>query len=252
MLTVGYNMFLVTIISVAFNSEKTIERTIQSVLHQSYPNIEYIIVDGASTDRTVEVAKQYQDIFDQAAGRELTIISEPDKGMYDALNKGARLAHGELVGQINTDDWYEPNAVKTMVDLYENKRYDVAWGSIRIKKPSGDMIKHAKVGRLWTTTHWCHPGMFSRREILLEFPYPLESMYDDFDFITAVHRAGKRIETTDEIVSNFTFGGMSTQKSWRDVKKRIGITYGIYKKYGMSKFYLIHRAVFESVKYFLG
>src|SRR5699024_263370 len=124
--------------------------------------------------------------------RSMTIISEPDKGMYDALNKGAKLAHGELIGQINTDDWYELNAVETMVKLYAREKYDVAWGSIRIKKASGDMIKHAKIGRLWTTTHWCHPGMFSRREILLKFPYPLESMYDDFDFITAVHQAGKR------------------------------------------------------------
>lgn len=104
---------LVTIISVAFNSEATIARTIESVLNQTYENIEYIIVDGASQDKTVEIAKSYQAAFDKRPGRTLTIISEPDKGMYDGLNKGAKLAHGELVGQINTDDWYEPDAVET-------------------------------------------------------------------------------------------------------------------------------------------
>ena len=179
-------MMRVTIITVAYNSEKTISRAIDSVLNQTYGDIEYIIVDGASTDRTVEIAGKYQKIFDKTPGRSLIILSEPDKGMYDALNKGARLATGEIVGQINSDDWYEKDAIQTMVDLYEREHYDAAWGSIRIKKASGDMIKHAHIGRLWTTTGWCHPGMFSRREILLKYPYALETMYDDFDYITTV------------------------------------------------------------------
>ena len=244
---------LVSILSVAFNSEATIARTIESVLAQTYQNIEYIIIDGASKDGTVAVAELYRARFDEK-GIPYTIISEPDKGMYDGLNKGARLAKGELVGQINTDDWYEPDAVETMVKLYEKEHYDAAWGSIRIKKKSGDMIKHARIGKLWTTTHWCHPGMFSRREILLAFPYALETMYDDFDYITAVHQAGKKIVTTDHVISNFTFGegGQSTKKSLEEVKKRVNITYSIYKKHGMSKLYWFHRWLVETVKYIIG
>lgn len=203
---------LVTVLTVSYNAEKTIARTIESVFGQTYDNIEYIMIDGASDDKTVEIARSYQDRFDAAEGRSLKIISEPDKGMYDGLNKGARLAHGELVGQINADDWYEPDAVQTMAELYDKEKYDVAWGSIRIKKRTGDMIKHAHIGKLWTTSGWCHPGMFSKREILLQFPYALESMYDDFDYITAVHKAGKKLVTTDAIISNFAFGegGQST------------------------------------------
>ena len=244
---------LVSILSVAFNSEATIARTIESVLAQTYQNIEYIIIDGASKDGTVEVAESYRPHFD-AKGIPYTVISEPDKGMYDGLNKGARMAKGELVGQINTDDWYEPDAVETMVKLYEAEHYDAAWGSIRIKKKSGDMIKHAKVGRLWTTTHWCHPGMFSRRETLLEFPYALETMYDDFDYITAVHQAGKKIVTTDHVISNFTFGegGQSTKKSLKEAKRRVDITYSIYKKHGMSKLYWLHRWLVEGFKMIVG
>lgn len=242
----------VTIISVAYNSEKTIARTIESVLNQTYGNIEYIIIDGASADDTVRVARQYQAAFDARPGRSLTIISEPDKGMYDALNKGARMATGELVGQINTDDWYEPDAVQNMVRFYEQEHFDVAWGSIRIKKPTGDMIKHAKIGKLWTTSGWCHPGMFSRRQILLEFPYPLESMYDDFDYITAVYRAGKKVLTLDRVISNFSFGGMSTKKSLKEVFRRTNITYRIYRKYGMSRLYWIHKFGVEFAKFLLG
>ena len=244
-------MMLVSIISVAFNSSATIQRTIESVLKQTYPNIEYIIVDGNSSDDTLAIAQSYQDLFAKTNGRKLTIISEPDRGMYDALNKGARIAHGELIGQINTDDWYELDAVETMVSLYNEKKYDVAWGSIRLIKPTGNMIKHAKIGRLWTTTHWCHPGMFSRRDILLTPPYPLESMYDDFDFITSVHQEGKRIITIDQVISNFSFGGMSTQKSLSEVKRRIKTTYSIYRKYGMSRFYWFHRFILEMAKYLL-
>lgn len=243
---------LVTIISVAFNSGKTIARTIESVLNQSYDNIEYIIIDGVSKDDTVQIARQYQKAFDEREGRSLTIISEPDKGMYDALNKGARLATGVLVGQINTDDWYEPDAVETMVRFYEQEPYDAAWGSIRIKKPTGDMIKHAKIGKLWTTSGWCHPGMFSRREILQEFPYPLESMYDDFDYITAVYRAGKKVRTLDRVISNFSFGGMSTKKRLKEVFRRTNITYRIYRKYGMSRLYWLHKFAVEFAKFLLG
>lgn len=244
---------LVSILSVAFNSGATIAKTIESVLNQTYQKIEYIIVDGASKDNTVAVAESFRPRFEEK-GIPYTVISEPDKGMYDGLNKGARMAHGELVGQINTDDWYEPDAVETMVKLYEAEHYDAAWGSIRIKKKSGDMIKHAKIGRLWTTTHWCHPGMFSRRETLLAFPYALETMYDDFDYITAVHKAGKKIVTTDHVISNFTFGegGQSTKKSIKEAKRRVDITYGIYRKYGMSRFYWLHRWLVEGFKLMVG
>ena len=245
---------LVTVLTVALDAEETIAKTIESVLKQTYDDIEYIVIDGASQDKTIEVVRSFQKAFGDAPGRSLTIISEPDKGMYDGLNKGAQMAHGELVGQINADDWYEPDAVETMVGLYKKEEYDVAWGSIRIKKKSGDMVKHARIGKLWTTSGWCHPGMFSRRDTLLQFPYALETMYDDFDYITAVHQAGKKIVTIDKIVSNFTFGngGQSTKKSLKEVKRRVDVTYGIYKKYGMSKGYWLYRWLYEMMKYLVG
>lgn len=79
-------------------------------------------------------------------------------------------------------------------------------------------------------------------------------MYDDFDYITAVHKAGKKIVTTYHIISNFTFGegGMSTKKSLREVKKRVNISYSIYKKHGMSKLYWFYRWAYELVKYAMG
>ena len=247
-------MMLVTILTVSYNAEATIAKTIESVLNQTYSDIEYIIIDGASKDKTVDITKKYQQMFDETPGRSLTIISEPDKGMYDGLNKGTRMAHGELVGQINADDWYEPNGVKTMAKLYEKEKYDVAWGSINMCLPSRKTwVKKAHIGKLWTTSGWCHPAMFSRREILLDYPYPLESMYDDFDYITAVHKAGKKIVTTEKVISNFNFSdGQSTKKSLKEVKRRVNLTYGIYKKYGMSKIYWLYRWAYEIAKYMVG
>lgn len=242
---------LVTVISVAYNSGETIAKTIESVLHQTYPNIEYIIVDGASKDNTVEVAESYRRQFEEQPGRSLRIISEPDEGMYDALNKGAKAANGVLVGSINTDDYYEPTAVETMVKFYEETGYDVAWGDIIIHKSTGDMRKKAHIGKLWVSTGFCHPSMFAKKDILLEFPYACINMYDDYDFATRVYLAGKDIRTTNALISHFNFGGMSTTKSFRKMCQRIKTKYGIYQRHGMSPLYWFYCVAIEFAKYIL-
>ena len=94
-------LMLFSIITVCFNSEKTIEQTIKSVLEQSFQNYEYIIVDGASKDCTVDIIRRYEPMF---KGK-LKWISEPDNGIYDAMNKGIGMARGELIGIINSDDY---------------------------------------------------------------------------------------------------------------------------------------------------
>ena len=241
----------VTVLTVSFNAEATIARTIESVIAQTYPQIEYIVIDGASRDSTAMIARSYVERFNAVPGRSMRVISEPDKGMYDALNKGAKLAGGVIVGQINADDWYEPDAVKTMAELYEREHYDLAWGSLNVITGSGNFIKHAKRGLFWSTSHWCHPAAFARREILIEYPYPLINSHDDFDFATHLYVDGKKLIPLDKVISNFTFGGMSTQKSLHEVKKRIDEIYAIHKKYGMSKLYYVYRLLFEAVKYIL-
>ena len=113
----------ISIITVAYNSEKTIAKTIESVLgQQAAPEkpfqIEYLIIDGSSSDRTVEVAEGYRAKMEEK-GICYRIVSEPDRGIYDAMNKGIRLAEGEIIGIINSDDWYEPDALKTVVETFE-------------------------------------------------------------------------------------------------------------------------------------
>lgn len=107
------NIIKVSIVTPSFNQGKFIEETILSVLNQSYKNIQYIIVDGGSTDNTMEIIDKYRDRID-------IIIHEKDKGQSDAINKGFKLADGELIGWINSDDILYPECVERIVELYEN------------------------------------------------------------------------------------------------------------------------------------
>jgi len=102
---------LVSIITICRNSEKTISKTIESVKNQTYKNIEYIIIDGKSEDKTIDIVHSYKDIISK-------IISEKDNGIYDAFNKGLNLYKGDLIGFVNSDDVLLPNAIEILVDYY--------------------------------------------------------------------------------------------------------------------------------------
>lgn len=117
---------LVSIITVVFNGEKDLEETILSVINQSYPNIEYIIIDGKSSDRTIDIIHKYNSKIDYW-------VSEPDRGIYDAMNKGIMAATGEIIGLINCGDTYTSNAVEEVIKVYQNvidKQYLVISGAM--------------------------------------------------------------------------------------------------------------------------
>ena len=135
----------VTVLTAACNAEDTISRAIESVMNQTYKDIEYIVLDGASRDNTAAIAESYIEKFNAQEGRNMTVISEPDRGMYDALNKGAKMANGVIVGIVNADDFYEPKAVENMAALYEREKYNVGWGTVRLLTGKGNIVKHAKL-----------------------------------------------------------------------------------------------------------
>lgn len=109
------NKPLVTIITVVFNADKILESTIKSVINQSYKNIEYILVDGGSTDSTLEVIRKYEKYIDYW-------MSEVDNGIYDAMNKGISLSNGSLIGIINAGDTYTEKAIETVIHYYDKKQ----------------------------------------------------------------------------------------------------------------------------------
>lgn len=173
---------LISIITVVFNGEKYLEQTIKSVLGQTYTNIEYIIVDGGSTDSTLAIVRQYEDQLARW-------ISEPDKGLYDAMNKGIRMATGDIIGMINSDDWYEPNAVQLIVDAYRKNptkkifhadRMDVLLdGSRRVKRFNGSKFKFLYYGMTYN-----HPSMFVHRDVYKDQSYNTNlRALSDYEFV---------------------------------------------------------------------
>ncbi|WP_282049060.1 glycosyltransferase family 2 protein [Maribacter aquivivus] len=183
---------LISIITVVYNGEKYLKQTIESVLNQSYKNIEYIIVDGGSTDNTLSIIKEYGNRID-------TLISEPDKGLYDAMNKGIGLAKGELIGMINSDDWYSQNAVELVVDSYASNptkkifhgdRYDVLEnGDRRIKKFHTSNLKF-----IYYCMTYNHPSMFVHKDCYENIRYNINfKSLSDYEFVLKTFLKSKEI-----------------------------------------------------------
>ncbi len=242
---------LVSIITVVFNGEKTISKTIESVLDQTYPHIEYIIQDGMSEDHTLEIANSYQEQFRQ---KEIAyqVVSKKDNGIYDAMNKGITKAHGKIIGMINADDWYEKDAVEKVVGFYEKTHFDLMYGDLRIVKNNGEtQIKHSRIRNYITTRDWNHPTTFVKKEIYQKHQYACENLYDDFDFLLRIRNLNYRICILNEVLANFSLGGVSNEKKLHKALERAKIRYAIYQKNGYSPFYFFESYGHELLKYLI-
>lgn len=214
------NDVLVSIITVCYNSEQTIERTIISVLEQTYNNIEYIIIDGKSTDGTLDIVDKYRDSF----GNRLIFISEKDNGIYDAMNKGIKLAKGNLIGIINSDDYYERDAVEEIINAYINNNANplsVYYGGTGIV--SDGVIKrivfsdHEKLEENMIT----HPSCFVTRKTYEEMGY-FDLKYccvADYDFMLRLKKSGiVSFVRIKKHIANFSLGGAcSTNRAYIDL-----------------------------------
>ncbi len=220
-----------SIITVCYNSEKTLERTIKSVLGQKYDNLEYIIVDGGSNDGTIDIIKKYEDKISKW-------ISEPDKGISDAFNKGIRMATGEIVGLINSDDGYLKNAFKHLMDAYEPsvdiyRGNIIFWntdtGSKIVEKPTINMPYAA-----WKV-NVCHQSVFVRRDAYKKYGVFNENYkYNmDFDLLLRLEHAGAKSKHVDYELAYFTMEGVTFSKfnkKMREEMETIIITNGGSKK----------------------
>jgi glycosyltransferase involved in cell wall biosynthesis len=132
---------LVTIVTPSYNQGKFIAETIESVLNQTYKNIEYIVIDGGSTDETVDILKSYED-------KGVKWISERDDGQSDAINKGFRMAKGEIIGWINSDDLLMPYTVEKIVEAFSDEKVGLVYGNIWIIDETGNFVKEYKPGEI--------------------------------------------------------------------------------------------------------
>ena len=197
---------LVSIITVVYNGEKTLEQTIQSVLAQTYPNIEYIIIDGKSSDGTMDIVFKYADKISK-------FVSEKDNGIYDAMNKGLALANGEIVGILNADDFYEPDAIENVVHLY-SPGLNVYCGAIRnIEENSASFVRKAPVNleKLKRGMVVNHPAMFVNKKVYEELGgfNTAYRVVADWDFTLRCYLAGVKFLKLDKVITNFRIDGVS-------------------------------------------
>lgn len=243
----------VSIITIAYNSEACIAATIESVLEQAYGEIEYLIIDGASKDATVQIAESYRRALEEK-GIRYRVFSEPDQGIYNAMNKGISLATGDIIGILNSGDRYEPEATETAVKTFESKHCDIMFGNIRMYKMDGSsFIKKARQRKYQTSRDWNHPTMFVKSEWYKAYPFRELGIHDDYGFYLQMRRQNRRIVTVDKVLADFQMGGASNHKNIKAAVKRIRDRYQYcYRINGYSRWYLLECVAIEAAKMILG
>lgn len=239
-----------SIITITFNSGRTVERTLKSVLAQSYTDFEYIIVDGASKDSTMEIVRQYEPLFN---GR-MKVKSEPDKGIYDAMNKGILRSTGTIVGIVNSDDWLEPDALMNVNQVFEENGCSeeiIYTGGIRFHNDKGDkndLYPNIKLfqnkAKEYIMAGIRHPATFVPKNIynkIGSFDTRIVIMADT-DFLLRAYYKHIRILPIEKIVSNMADGGLSNLLTWKVGKRSFYDKKIMLSKYTMSgfrRFYII-------------
>ncbi len=243
----------VSIITIAYNSGAVIGPTIESVLAQKGHDIEYLIIDGASKDNTVQVAESYCDEM-RSAGIDYRIYSEPDGGIYDAMNKGIRLATGDIIGILNSGDRYEAIAVETAINTFKETGCDLMFGDICMVKTDGSsFVKKARQRKFQTSRDWNHPTTFVRAELYKKYPFRNLGIHDDYGFYLQMRQQKRHMVTVPKVLAKFYMGGASNHKSLKAAKKRIMDRYKYcYRVNGYSRLYIIECVAIEAAKYLLG
>lgn len=204
-----------SIITICYNAEKTIADTIKSVIEQNYPNIEYIIIDGGSKDLTLKAIEPYK-------YKIATLVSEPDKGLYDALNKGLKLATGDIIGLLHADDFYaNKGVIEHLIKLFnEHSDLDCISSSINIFKDNA-FEKPYRVYNATTFKPWQfglgmqppHPGFFFKRALLSKIGF-FNTEYKisgDFDWLLRTIKVNKaKVMYTPFISVSMRHGGVSS------------------------------------------
>lgn len=223
------NKPLLSVITVVFNNAKDIERTMLSVLNQTYPNIEYLVIDGNSTDGTLEIIEKYR-------SRITVFISENDNGIYDAMNKSLAKATGDYVIFMNSgDEFYEKDAVKTVfasspdADIYygETEMIDQelkSLGQRRHQAPENFTWRDFKYGMSIS-----HQAIFIRRKLVenYDLKYQLSA---DIDWILSAAKKAKTIVNVHQYVAKYLVGGISKKKHLQSLQERFAI---MRKHYGL-------------------
>ncbi len=202
----------ISVITICYNSEKEIEKTIKSVVFQNYNNIEYIIVDGGSTDNTLNIINKYKSKFN------IKLISEKDNGIYDAMNKGVDMATGEYINFMNSGDYfYSNNTINEIMPFLNNE--DIVYGNTKViyknfenikKEPSPDNLWKGRIP---------HQSAFIKTLINKKYKYNTKNeLVADFEFFLKVYYSSGNIKKIDKTISIFSKDGITEKKSMQVIK----------------------------------
>lgn len=217
---------LVSIVTVSFNCERTIERTIKSVRDQTYKNIEYIIIDGLSTDKTINIIKYYESEFNG----NLKWISEIDNGLYHAMNKGVKRATGEFIGILNSDDWYELNSVEVIVESFvKDPELQLVHGNMARYNSNNSLIsiygKRTSKFNFLDKTPYSHPTCFIKTGVYKNYGN-FDTQFNtasDYDFMLRIYYSNIKTLHIDRLITNVQLVGITTSLTWPPFKQNIAI-----------------------------
>ena len=244
------NASKVSIITVTYNAENLLEGTIKSVLEQSYPSIEYLVIDGKSSDNTLQIIKQYESKIDYW-------ISEPDAGLYDAMNKGLAVVTGDFVLFLNAGDLLFDQRTLEKVMNKTNEKTDVLYGKTMLidanQQPLGLRSK-LTTRKLPKRLTWkdlsmgmvvCHQSILVRRSIAPTFM--TDNLSADIDWVIGALKKSKATVYVDEIVAKYLIGGISKQKHFQSLKDRFSI---FQKHFGLPATIFNHLRILVRAVYF--
>ena len=257
-------MIRFTVITCTFNAEEVVERTLDSVLDQTYSHLEHLIVDGASKDRTVEMAEQYKAKSDaEDHCHDVIISSEPDKGLYDAMNKAIARATGDYVLFLNAGDVFpSPDTLETVAESVGDGEAlpAVLYGDTDIVDMDGRFLRHRRLSPPKRLT-WrsfmkgmvvCHQAFYARTDLAKANPYDLSFRYSaDVDWCIRIMKRAERehlaLLRLPQVVVNYLDGGMTNKNHRASLIERFNVMrrhYGLLMTVGMHLWFVV-RAVFK-------
>lgn len=215
----------ISVITVCYNSEKTIRRTIESVLNQKYPDTDYIIIDGESTDGTVNIIREYE--------KEIAYwCSEKDNGIYDAMNKGINKSKGDIIAFMNSDDWYENNIFEEVAIYFQKTNIEILYGDYNIvwsdNLTEKVCLDELNLNNLYYKNMLCHQAVFMKREL-----FNRVGMYNlcykfaaDYEWILRAYLNHVKFGYFPKVICYFRFGGASAvyKKSGAAENRKIKLT----------------------------
>lgn len=240
-LQVATPMPIVTIVTIVLNDEAGIAGTIESVVGQTFPDFEYIVLDGGSKDGTVERIKLYE-------AKIARWLSEADRGIYDAMNKGAAIASGEWILYLNSGDrFHSPDVLSKVFNGPEKlDGFDLLYGDVAVDY--GGFVKNRTAGslnKLWQRMQFSHQSLFTRRQLLLENPFNTDQkIAGDYEFIIRSYSEGRLFKYVPLTISLVSTGGVSDVRRIQAINARKGVV----SKYMHKRGYLIYYSFLEALE----